>query len=313
MKRVGAEAARGFAMGAADLVPGVSGATVAFVTGIYERLVTQLRLGVLVLGQLARLRLRAAANSAARFDWRLLASVLGGVAVALITLARPMRWLIDSHSVYVSAAFFGLVAAAAVAAARSVETWRTRTIGAAAAVTVAAFVALGLRADVTAEPGALALFGAGAVAICATVLPGVSGSFVLLMFGVYEPFIDALAEADVAVIAALGAGAAVGLVAFAPLLARAVEAHRDLLLALMAGLLAGSLRVLWPWPATGAPAGALRGDNLIAGHGNGASSVSGVENAALGPPEVTQLPLALALAAACFAAVIAAQRRRPTP
>lgn len=303
MKVTAANLARGFAMGAADLVPGVSGATVAFVTGIYERLVTQLRLGVGALGQLVRLRPQAACAKLAQLDWRLVTVVLAGIAVALMALARPMRWLIDNHPVYLSAAFFGLVAGAGVVAARSVSTWRASSVTAATAVALGAFVLLGWRADVVADPSTLALMGAGAVAICATVLPGVSGSFVLLMVGVYEAFVDALASFDVAVIASLGTGAAIGLVAFAPLLAQTLERHRDLLLALMAGLLAGSLRVLWPWPATA--------DQVVAGHGNDSSSVSGVENAALGSPEVAHLPLALVLAAGCFAVVIAVQRRQP--
>lgn len=291
-------------MGAADLVPGVSGATVAFVTGIYERLVTQLRLGVGALSHAARLRLRAAWVHLAQLDWRLLTAVLFGVAVALLSLARPMRWLIDNHPVYVSAAFFGLVAAAALVAVRSVASWRPSTALAGVCVAVVAFAVLGLRAEGPTELSTLALFAAGALAICATVLPGVSGSFVLLMLGVYETFVDALAEFDVAIITTLGAGAAVGLVAFTPLLARLLERQRDLLLALMAGLLAGSLRVLWPWPAATGPTTTAPVTT---------SSVSGVENAALGAPEANQVPLAIVLAAACFVAVVAVQRRQPNP
>lgn len=238
---------RGMAMGVAEVVPGVSGGTVALVVGIYERLidgaghvVTALRLSVTGRWAAARAELR-------RAHWTTIVPVLVGMVVAVLTAARLLEPVIEDHPVGARAVFLGLVLFSIVVPARMVGRWARRDVAAAVLGAVAAFVLTGLPPGSDAEPPLTVVVLAAAVAICALVLPGVSGSFLLLTLGLYQPTLAAVNDRDLAYVGAFALGAALGLGLFVKALQAALQRHHALTLALMTGLMLGSLRALWPW------------------------------------------------------------------
>ena len=256
---------RGFCIGTADLVPGVSGSTVAVLFGVYERLLGAVRSIAGVLARALRGDRRGAAGNLRRIDWPLVLPVAAGAAVALATLASGIDWLLRHRPEPTAGAFGGLVCAAVVVAVRQVRTWRVAWAVLAVTAAVAGGWIFGLSATPIAEPAPGVWIGAGALGVCAMILPGVSGSFVLLMIGVYAPFIDALSHRDWTPVGLIAAGAIVGALAFSTLLSRLLERHHDAVMAAMVGLMLGSLRVLWPWPNG---VGLLGGpDKVISGTG----------------------------------------------
>ena len=246
--RLAPQFCRGFCIGTADLVPGVSGSTVAVLFGVYERLLGSVRAVADAAGRAFRGDLSGAAARIREIDWPLVIPVAAGAAVALGTLARGIDWLLEHRAESTAGAFAGLVAAAVLVAARQVPTWRLGLLVLGASVGGVSGWVFGLSAAPLAEPSPAVWIGAGAAAICAMILPGVSGSFVLLVIGLYASFIDALAERDWRLLGLFAAGAMAGALVFSSLLSRLLERHRDPVMATMAGLMLGSLRVLWPWP-----------------------------------------------------------------
>lgn len=239
---------RGFCIGTADLVPGVSGSTVAVLLGVYERLLAAVRSVAGALAHLLRGDPRGAAERLRRIDWALVAPVAAGAVVALAALARAVDWLLTNRPEPTAGAFGGLVCAAVLVAARQVRAWRvSRGLLTVAVATLGAWV-FGLSATPVAEPVTIVWLGAGALGICAMILPGISGAFVLLIIGLYASFVDALGNRDWAPIGLFAAGAVAGALVFASLLSRLLARHHDNVMATMVGLMLGSLRVLWPWP-----------------------------------------------------------------
>ena len=234
-------------MGAADVVPGVSGGTVALLTGIYDRLISNIGIGSRALGRLARADLRGAIRQLGRVEWGFLIPVGVGLLAAVVLLAGVIEEALIEHPEPMAGLFLGLVVASVLIAGRGVE-WTPGRLTAAGLVGVALFVALGWQGAPVADPGGPALFGAGAVAICAMVLPGVSGSFLLLMMGMYATLIDIIDDRLLVDAAVFGAGAVFGLACFSTLLARLLADRPHEVLSVMVGLLLGSTRVLWPWP-----------------------------------------------------------------
>lgn len=287
---VAGQVARGFLMGSADLVPGVSGGTIALALGIYERLVAAVHDAARAAGRLVRLDLRGALAALRRVDWRFLLPLLAGIGAAVVLLAGLLTALLRDHPVVLSAAFGGLVAGSVVVAAGDVRRWDAPRLLVAAGVAALTAVGLGLRALPPGRPPLPALFLAGAVAVCAMILPGISGSFVLLLLGTYEHVLAAVHARDVPPLVVLAAGAAVGLALFAATLDRLLREYHDTVLAALIGLMAGSLRVLWPWPAAG-----------------------GVGDSRLGAPVASDVPgavVAAALAAVAMVAVAGLARGR---
>lgn len=268
-------------MGSADIVPGVSGGTVALVLGIYERLVHNIRLGAGVLGALGRGRMADAASRLREIEWPFLVSLLAGIAIAIVSLARILESLLEDEPQAMAGLFFGLIVGSIVIAADRVAHWSTRLAAVAGAGAVVAFFVLGLRSGEVSDPATAAYLGAGSLAIVAMILPGISGSFILLMIGMYEAVLAAVNDRDIAVIAVFGAGAVLGLAAFSTLLDTLLRRHHDTVMAVLIGVMAGSLRVLWPWP-------------------------DGTDSARLAAPEDWGVPAALAVAGA--AAVLAIGR-----
>lgn len=241
-------AVRGFCMGAADVIPGVSGGTVALVLGIYERLIDNVHLGASALGHLVKADLRGFVARLREVEWGFFLPLLAGIAIAVVSLARVIGSALENHPVQMGALFFGLVAASAVVAWRMLERPTGSHVAILVASTVFTFFALGVTSGERSSAPLLVIFLAGAIAICAMILPGISGSFLLLMLGMYELVIGAVNDRDLVIVAVFGAGAVVGLSLFSSVLSWALDHHKNRVLAALTGLMIGSLRILWPWP-----------------------------------------------------------------
>jgi putative membrane protein len=247
---------RGFAMGSADIVPGVSGGTIALVLGIYERFIGSVSAGSKALTLLVRADIAGFRRWMGAVEWTFILPLVAGIGVAFLTLARVIRDLLDEEPEVMSAIFLGLVAGSVIIAWRLIRAPGLRHAGIIALAGVATFVALGLVHGTSeesvgqlAQPALWAFFGAGAIAICAMILPGVSGSFLLVVMGMYGPALNALTEMQVLNLLAFGAGMVIGLALFSQLLHLALQRYHDVMMAVLIGLMAGSVRVLWPWPA----------------------------------------------------------------
>jgi putative membrane protein len=263
-------AARGVLMGAADVVPGVSGGTMALIVGIYMPLVATIRTGASALGHAVRLQWGPARTALRAIDWWFIGPLFAGIVAAVLTLARVVEYVLDHYPEETSAFFFGLVLGSVPIAWAYLRRPAPMHLALAGVTGVVTFVILGYRGSAVEDPRLLAVFLAGAVAICAMILPGISGSLILLMLGLYDRIIEALNDRELGIILSFAAGAVIGLALFSTLLDYLLRRYHDLVMAVLTGLLIGSLRVLWPWP-------------------------EGAESAAIDPPSGAW-PLALALA-----------------
>jgi putative membrane protein len=247
--------ARGFLMGAADVVPGVSGGTVALVLNFYERLVASVKAGSSALGRFARLDVGGGIEWLRRVEWLFLVPLLAGIGLAVVTLASLIETQLHDRPIEVAALFLGLVASSIVVAWRHLRQRDAMRLGVMIAVGVVLFVLLGLRGGTSEEsvgqasdPAVWAFFLAGSVAICAMILPGISGSLILVMLGMYGPLLDAVTDRNIALLGVFLVGATLGLALFSQLLHWALARHHDTVMAALIGLMLGSTRVLWPWP-----------------------------------------------------------------
>ena len=245
---VALQVVRGFCMGAADVVPGVSGGTVALVLGIYERLVDNIHRMASALGHLLKADGKGFAQGLRSVEWVFIVPLLGGIGLAVLTLAHAIEVALENHPVPMGALFFGLVAASAVVAFRLVGRWGAEQVVVLVVVALAAAAFLGLSSAARVDPPIWAFLLVGMVAICAMILPGVSGSFLLLMLGMYDAVLDAVNQRQLGLLVAFLVGCVIGLALFSSVLNWALEHHHDLVMAGLVGLMIGSLRVLWPWP-----------------------------------------------------------------
>jgi putative membrane protein len=246
MRSRAAHLVRGALIGTAEAVPGVSGGTVALVTGVYEAIISSA--GHVVSGAKALVtdRVRARAEFAA-VRWDVVIPLLIGMAPALVIALRFLGPALESHPVQMRALFFGMVAASLVAPITMIDgRWRLREVAAVAVAALAAFLVTGAP-QLADEPRGLVVFLAAAIAVCALVLPGVSGAFLLLIFGLYEPTAQAVRDWDLGYLAVFGLGMIVGLSLFVKGLQWLLEHYRRVTLAAMIGLIIGALRALWPW------------------------------------------------------------------
>jgi len=267
--------AGGVFMGAAEIVPGVSGGTIALVFGIYDHLIATLSEGASALGAALRGDVRGALARLRRLDWAFAVVLVVGMGAAIVTLSGVLEHLLATRPVAMSALFAGLVGGSVVLARGELHGLlgsvdRTAAVG----VAIATFLVLGITPGRVVDPSVPLFFGAAAIAICAMILPGISGSFILLLLGMYEPVLAAVTDRDLVVLAAFAAGAATGLALFSTWLDALLARHHDRTLAILLGMMAGSLRVLWPWPV----------------------GADGVGEAALGAPVAADVPVAIAAA-----------------
>jgi putative membrane protein len=243
-------------MGAADIVPGVSGGTVALVLGIYERLIANVRRGAHGLRAMVTGDLAGASQAFRQIEWVWVGSLLAGILAAVLALASVLERLLDEQPIRMAALFFGLVAGSVWVALRLIGRIDRVAIALIAGVAISVFLLLGLRTDTAVADNAAevvteplwAFFLAGAVAICAMILPGISGSFILVMLGMYTEVLGAVNDRDVAALGVFTLGCVIGLSLFSTLLYWLLGHYHDWVMAAMIGLMLGSTRVLWPWP-----------------------------------------------------------------
>lgn len=237
---------RGGLIGAAEAVPGISGGTVALVVGVYEALIVSA--GHMVSGLKALLTDRARAREEFRqVRWDVVLPVVLGMGPALVIALRLLGPAVEAYPVQMRALFLGMVGASLVVPITMVgDRWRPRDYLVAMLGVVAAFLITGAP-QVADSPGLPIVFVAAAIAICALVMPGVSGSFILLTFGIYEPTSRAVSEFDLGYIAVFMAGMVVGLSLFVKGLQWLLQHQRRLTLVAATGLIAGALRGVWPW------------------------------------------------------------------
>ena len=240
-------ALKGFAMGMADVVPGVSGGTIAFISGIYEELLDSIRsVDATALRLLLRFRL---AEFWRHINGRFLLPVLLGIAVAIFSLARLMTYLLTNHPIAIWSFFFGLIVASALLVARQIGRWDWRTVLAFAVGAAAAWwITVATPAETPDDWWFVML--SGAIAICAMILPGISGAFILLLLGKYQYIMHAVGEFDIPVIAVFVIGAAAGIISFSHLLSWLLKHWHDVTVAVLMGFMVGSLNKVWPWKET---------------------------------------------------------------
>ncbi len=265
----------------------------ALVTGIYGRLVASVGAGASGVGRLLRGNPAGAGRAFGRIDWRFLAPVAAGAVISVASLASVVESLLREYPVRTAAVFFGLIAGAIVVAWRLIRTPALAHVAVAATLGAAAFVLFGLRGAAVDDPEWYVFAGAGALAICAFILPGVSGSFLLLAIGMYQHVLGTVTDLRIGALLSFAAGAAVGLGVFSRFLEWLLGRYHDLVVAAMIGLMIGSFRILWPWPSG-------LGDE----DGTGATILG-----APGPDIV--VPVALALASCLLVIGFATWARRP--
>ena len=238
---------KGMAMGAADVVPGVSGGTIAFITGIYDRLLNALKsFDLALLNVLGKEGIAAAWR---HIDGTFLLCVFGGVLTSILSFAHGVTWLLSNYPEMLWAFFFGLILISGLHMIRQVHHWHIGTVIILTLGVGLAYI-LGVMTPNSLEPDPLILFFAGSVAICAMILPGISGSFMLLMMGLYGPVIEAVKGLNVDVLLVFGVGCIGGLLSFSHVLSWLLRRHRDLTIALLTGLMLGALGKVWPWKET---------------------------------------------------------------
>jgi len=238
---------RGIAMGAADVVPGVSGGTIAFISGIYDRLLAAIAACTPdKLLWLARGRFRETWQA---IDGGFLLALLAGILCSIASLARVISYLLAEHGVLVWSFFFGLILVSVYLVGREIQRWNAATVAAgvigcafAYLITVASPLALSVTP--------LTLLLGGSIAICAMILPGISGSFILLLLGLYSGVLQAVKAFDLALLGCFLLGCIIGILSFSRLLSWLLGHMRNITLAFLTGLLIGSLNKVWPWKET---------------------------------------------------------------
>ncbi len=235
---------KGVGMGAADVVPGVSGGTIAFITGIYEELLLSIKL--INLEHLSLLLKGEVKTFWQKINGNFLLSIAVGIAFSLLTLAKLMSFLLESYPIMVWSFFFGLIIASAIYVGKGIKRWNASTLiflilGAAVAYFISSI------SPVEANTSYWFVFLSGVIAICAMILPGISGSFILLLLGMYKYIMNALSDFNVLVIACFAMGAGIGIISFSNILSWLLKKYYNQTIALLAGFMIGSLNKIWPW------------------------------------------------------------------
>jgi putative membrane protein len=241
---------RGVLIGIAEVIPGVSGGTLALITGIYSRLLNNIDLLFKSLRNITNPKILA--RNLIALEWKFLIPVFIGMAIALITTASFMEGLLESNPIELRAVFAGLVAAGIyipykMSVKVNGDNWGLRDYLLALIGALAAFFLTGLPQGEVSNPGPILIFFSAAIAICALVLPGISGSFLLLTIGMYSATIGALNDRDLQYLLIFALGALLGLASFVSFLKFLLSQRARPTLVLLAGLMLGSLRALWPW------------------------------------------------------------------
>ncbi len=235
---------KGMAMGAADVVPGVSGGTVAFITGIYDTLLESIR-------RINPSTFSLWQKEGFKYAWQhvngsFLVVLFAGILTAIVTLAKGVTYALENHPIVIWSFFFGLIVASAIHMFKQVEKWSIISVFATLFGTVFAYL-ITIANPINIEFNLVSAFFAGSLAICAMILPGISGSFILLLLGMYAPILDAVKSFDVTVLGLFGTGCIIGILLFSHVLTWLLRSHRSLTLAFLTGLVVGALGKVWPW------------------------------------------------------------------
>lgn len=234
----------GFTMGLADLVPGVSGGTVAFLFGIYDELLYTIRL---MTGQVPRLVLKRQFKSAVSLiPFGFIIPLFAGIVIAIFGLVRVVSYLLDTAPVLVWALFFGLVLGSSLVVSRRIRKWTLKRALLLGAGFMFTFTIVSLP-SIGGSQEPLALFGTGAIAITAMILPGISGSLIMVLLGQYEIVINAVADRNITLLAFFAAGIIVGLALFVRVLSWLLKRYHFAVIAFLVGVMLGSLQRIWPW------------------------------------------------------------------
>jgi putative membrane protein len=238
---------KGFCMGAANVIPGVSGGTMALILGIYEELINAIRsINLNFLRLMTMLKIREAISSV---SWPFLLPVGLGVLLATVSLAKALSWLLDTYPVIVWSFFFGLILSSVFTVSKVLKQWRIPTFAAIGVGAVAAYFLFDL-VPVATPDAPWFIFLSGFLAICAMILPGISGAYILVLLGKYHYILEAVNNRDLGVLLILIAGALVGLLSFVRVIGWLLRRYHDLTMAILIGLMLGSLRRIWPWKET---------------------------------------------------------------
>jgi putative membrane protein len=235
-------------MGAADAVPGVSGGTIAFIAGIYQELINSL-------SRLGPAALKVLFNDGIKAAWlyingSFLSVLLLGMLSSLIVLSNTVLYLLSHYPQILWGFFFGLICASTYVLAKSIEKWNVLAIIGFTVGTVVSYFLTTQSSSVIDTPSLLTVFLSGMLAICAMILPGISGSFVLLLLGMYSYILSAVKNIEILVLIVFATGCVAGLLSFSRLLNFLFNCHRNLTMALLTGFLLGSLNKVWPWKET---------------------------------------------------------------
>ncbi len=235
---------KGMGMGAADVVPGVSGGTIAFITGIYEELINSIK--SINLNAIKLFFTGKFAEFWKTINGNFLISVLMGIGISVFSLAKGLEYLLNHFPILVWSFFFGLIIASAIYVARTIKKWDPATVIAGiTGIVVAYFITVISPAEANASYWFI--FISGSIAICAMILPGISGSFILVLLGMYKFILEAVGNLEITVILTFLIGAAIGIIAFSNVLSWLLKKYHNITIAVLAGFMVGSLNKVWPW------------------------------------------------------------------
>jgi putative membrane protein len=239
---------KGMAMGAADVVPGVSGGTIAFISGIYEELLNSISSFNFSLINVFK-------NEGFKFVWikvngNFLVSLFVGILISVLSLAKLIESMLENHPIVIWSFFFGLVLASIIYIGKQITKWTKGSFLCLILGAILAFYITTLNPMVSANSSPWFLFLAGMIAICAMILPGISGSFILVLLGAYKPVLNALNTKDFVSIIIFLVGAIIGLLSFSRMLKWLFSTYKNYTLATLTGFIIGSLNKIWPWKET---------------------------------------------------------------
>lgn len=236
---------KGMAMGAADVVPGVSGGTIAFISGIYDELLDSIN--AFKFSLLNIWKEKGFKKVWETINGNFLLALFTGIAISVLSLAKALSLALEHYPILVWSFFFGLVLASILYVGKQIKKWNFRSFLSLLLGIVIAYFITQLQPIVGANPTAFYLVLSGSLAICAMILPGISGSFILVLLGMYQVALTAIHQRELDKIALLGLGAIVGLLSFSKILKYILEKHRNYTLALLTGFIIGALNKIWPW------------------------------------------------------------------
>ena len=240
---------KGSAMGAADVVPGVSGGTIAFISGIYEELLSSIK-------SLNWVNVKLLFSDGFKAFWSsingtFLSVLFTGIAISVFSLAKLLHFLLDEYPILIWSFFFGLIVASAIYVAKQINKWDYKIVLAIIIGTIIAYFITEITPIPEVEDSPYwFVFISGMIAICAMILPGISGSFILLLMGQYKFILSAVTDFKISYILTFGIGAVVGLISFSNVLSWLLKKYHNITVAFLAGFMIGSLNKVWPWKHT---------------------------------------------------------------